>query len=122
MSTYAEVASKLPIPTQEQTREFAEFVTGAHSWYKHMRVHPPSPFVFFLDPNAGRAMVHLSDDEVVFVDNTDESSQFHYTWQTTEAYRRRFGFWNYEAPYVTSFRYQSIEGEVDTAGGRYTAR
>jgi hypothetical protein len=116
MSAYAEVVSKLPMPTQAQTRQFAEFVTSAHSWYKHLEIAPPSPFVFFFDPNAGRTMVHVSDDEVAFVDNTDESEQFHYTWQTTEAYRRRFGFWNYEAPYGRTFQYQSDEGVADTAG------
>ena len=61
-------------------------------------------------------MVHLSNGIVAFVDNTDESEKFHYTWQTTDAYRRRFGFWNYEAPYGKSFSYQSSEGVVDTAG------
>lgn len=116
MSTYAKVVNKLPMPTQDQTRQFAEFVTSAHSWYKHLEIAPPSPFVFFLDPNAGRTMVHVSDNEVAFVDNTDESEQFHYTWQTTEAYRRRFGFWNYEAPYGRTFQYQSAEGIADTAG------
>jgi hypothetical protein len=116
MSTYAEVVKQLPMPTQEQIREFAEFVPGAHSWYKHLDIDPPSPFVFYLDPNAGRAMVHVSDDVVTFVDNTGESEKFHYTWQTTEAYRRRFGFWNYEAPYGRSFQFQSDDGVVDTAG------
>lgn len=120
MSTYAEVVKKLPMPTREQTGAFAEFVTGAHSWYKHLDIAPPSPFVFYLDPNAGRAMVHLSDNEVAFVDNTDESEKFHYTWQTTEAYRRRFGFWNYEAPYGRSFQFDSAEGVVDTAGSGLT--
>jgi len=104
------------MPSAEQTRAFAEFVTGAHSWYKHLRIEPPSPFVFFLDPNAGRAMIRVAEDEVAFVDQTDEGEKFHYTWQTTETYRRRFGFWNYEAAYGRSFRYRSNEGVVDTAG------
>jgi len=104
------------MPTPEQTRAFAVYVTGAHSWYKHLGFAPPSPFVFYLDPNAGRAMIHVSDDEVAFVDHTDESEKFHYTWQTTESYRQHFGFWNYEAPYGRSFVYESSEGVVDTAG------
>ena len=116
MSTYTDLVKNLPMPTEAQTRGFAEFVTGAHSWYKHLRIKPSSPFVFFLDPNAGRAMVRVPEDEVTFVDYTDESEKFHYTWQTTETYRQRFGFWNYEAAYGTSFRYRSNEGGVDTAG------
>ena len=116
MRTYIEVAKELPVPTEEQVREFADFVTGAHSWYKHLPVHPLSPFVFFLDPNAGRAMVHGPRGAVTFVDNTDDSDKFHYTWQTTESYRRRFGSWNYDARSGSSFLYQGTEGIVDTPG------
>ena len=116
MSRYAEFARRLPVPSTAQTREFAEYVSGAHSWYKHLRVHPPQPFVFFLDPNSGRSMVRVSDDEVEFVDNVDEKEAFHYTWQTTESYRRRFGHWNYHAPYGRSFVYQREQGVIDTAG------
>ena len=116
MTSYSDLARTLPVPTEEQARKFADYVTQAHSWYKHLRTNPPVPFVFYLDPNAGRAMVHVSDDEAVFVDHVDESKAFHYTWQTTESYRQRFGYWNYHAPYGTSFQFQREEGVVDTAG------
>src|SRR5512132_3859683 len=116
MNRYGEFARKLPLPSDEQTRRFAEYVTSAHSWYKHLRVQPPVPFVFYLDPNSGRSMVHVSEDEVAFVDNVDEKEAFHYTWQKTESYRRRFGHWNYHAPYGTSLQVQRDEGVVDTAG------
>ena len=116
MTTYLEAARALPIPSDEQTRTFAEYVTGAHSWYKHLPMLPLSPFVFFLDPNAGRSMVHVTGDEVAFVDNTDGNPGIHYTWQTTDAYRRRFGCWNYEAPYGKSLQYMSDQGVVDTGG------
>lgn len=52
--SYLDIIGQLPIPTAEQTRNFAEYVAGAHSWYKHLPVYPPAPFVFYLDPNAGR--------------------------------------------------------------------
>lgn len=116
VTTYIETARALPIPSDEQTRAFAEYVTGAHSWYKHLPILPLSPFVFFLDPNAGRSMVHVSDDAVAFVDNKDDDRGIHYTWQTTESYRRRFGLWNYEAPYGTSLQYMGDQGVIDTAG------
>lgn len=116
MSTYFELARKLPVPTEEQTHGFAEYVTSAHSWYKHLRIQPPVPFVFYLDPNSGRDMVHVSDDELAFVDTVNEKEAFHYTWQTTESYRRCFGYWNYHAPFGTSFHYQTEAGVVDTAG------
>lgn len=116
MTTYFEAARALPVPGAEQTRAFAEFVTGAHSWYKHLPILPLSPFVFYLDPNAGRSMVHVSDDQVQFVDNVEGQRRLHYTWQTTDSYRRRFGHWNYDAPCGTSLMYASDMGVVDTAG------
>jgi len=116
MTSYVDLAAALAVPTAEQTREFAVFVTAAHSWYKHLSPWEMSPFVFYLDPNAGRAMIREGEDDVRFIDHVDESSKFHYTWQLTSEYRRRFGFWNYEAPYGASFLYHSAEGPVDTAG------
>lgn len=115
VTTYIEAARALSVPSDEQRRAFAVYVTGAHSWYKHLPILPLSTFVFFLDPNAGRSMVHRSDDSVAFVDNRS-SRGIHYTWQTTEAYRRRFGLWNYDAPYGKSLRYMSAQGVVDTRG------
>jgi hypothetical protein len=68
---YRKLIARLPIPTVEQTENFAAYMVGAHSWYKHLPCHPPgAPFSFFLDPNAGRSVVML----------------------TTE-YRDRFGHW-----------------------------
>lgn len=116
MDRYSKEARKLPVPSEDQTREFAEYVTSAHSWYKHLPLNPPVPFVFYLDQNSGRSMLHVSDDEVAFVDNVDEKEAFHYTWQKTALYRQRFGHWNYHAPYGKSFQVQRNEGVVDTAG------
>jgi hypothetical protein len=116
MSTYIREVAALPTPTAQQTRNFAEFVTSAHSWYKHLRISRASPFVFFLDPNAGRSLVHLSETEVQFVDNGETDSGLHYTWQTTKSYRERFGCWNYDAPYGRSLLYQAGAGLVDTGG------
>jgi len=113
---YVAAIKQLPRPTDEQTDQFVEFVSGAHSWYKHLPVYPGSPFYFYLDPNAGRSMVHLQTGDVTFVDRTDESERFHYTWQPTQTYRNRFGFWNYYAPYGTFFLCSRKEGIVDTRG------
>jgi len=116
MSSYIELARELPVPTTEQTRQFAEYVTSAHSWYKHLPLLETCPFAFYLDPNAGRAMIDTPEGEVTFVDHVDTSTRFHYTWQLTADYRRRFGFWNYDAPYGRSFRYHSNAGAINTAG------
>ncbi len=94
--TYADLVAKLPRPTPEQTAAFVDFVAGAHSWYKHLPVWPPGvPFFFFLDPNAGRSLVHLPTGDLAFVDKDDEKDRFHYTWMFTSEYRKRFGHWTY---------------------------
>ena len=49
-------------------------------------------------------------------DNVEGQSGLHYTWQTTDNYRRRFGHWNYDAPYGKGLMYASDMGVVDTAG------
>jgi len=113
---YAAIARELVEPSPKQTIEFATFVSEAHSWYKHLPAYPSVPFVFYLDPNAGRNMAHSEGGQISFVDVSADSKEFHYTWQPTAVYRRRFGFWNYQADYGTSFRYVDGDQTVDTAG------
>jgi hypothetical protein len=113
---YVGVIRRLPRPTLAQTERFARFVSCAHSWYKHLPVDPKVPFVFYLDPGAGMSRVHTRTAETALVEITDESPRFHYTWQTTRDYRRRFGHWNYHADYGTSFLFAGEGGVVSTAG------
>jgi len=111
---YFEIARSMPRPTIEQTIRFAWFVAGAHSWYKHLPADRKVPFVFVLDPTAGKYLVITQTGERAMVEVTDQSNHFHYTWQTTETYRRRFGHWNYFAPYGSSFFFGSDGGTVTT--------
>jgi hypothetical protein len=113
---YLRLIRTLPRPTWEQTVRFAWFVAGAHSWYKHLPVDKEVPFLFFLDPHAGKNLVMTRTGERAMVEITDESTRFHYTWQTTETYRRRFGHWNYTASYGTSFYFAGEGGMVSTQG------
>ena len=115
-SEYVRVIRHLPRPTLAQTERFARFVSGAHSWYKHLPIRPKVPFVFYLDPGAGMNLVRTPTGETALLDITDESTRFHYTWQKTEDYRRRFGHWNYHAAYGTSFLFAGEGGMVSTAG------
>jgi hypothetical protein len=113
---YVEAIRRLPRPTLAQTERFARYVSSAHSWYKHLPIRPKVPFVFVLDPGAGMNHVHTRTGETALVEITDESTRFHYTWQKTEDYRRRFGHWNYHADYGTSFLFAGEGGVVSTAG------
>ena len=118
--SYLEIIRQYPIPTGEQTREFAAYVASAHSWYKHLPVYPPMPFRFYLDPNAGRSTSISEDGEIKFEDIVDESTRFHYTWQLTETYRERLGYWNYLAPYGTHFLIPRGQDVIDTKQSGHT--
>ena len=113
---YMRMVRSLPRPSLEQTYRFAWFVAEAHSWYKHLPTERKVPFFFYLDPCAGMNLVSTPTGERALVEITEQSSRFHYTWQTTSDYRRRFGHWNYLAQYGTSLQFASDGGTVDTAG------
>ncbi len=93
---YLEMVRALQRPSLEQSYRFAWFVAEALSWYKHLPADQAVPFVFYLDPYAGWSEVTtVATGEVALQEITDESTRFHYTWQTTADYRRRFGHWDY---------------------------
>jgi len=101
---YVNVVRQLPRPSTNQIARFANYVANAHSWYKHLPIYPKVPFCFFLDPNAGKKMIYDQAGKVRFEDETSEKG-FHYTHQTTDRYRERFGHLNYyQGNYGTSFR------------------
>ena len=76
--------------------------------------YPPVSFDFYLDPNAGRSTIISEDGEIRFEDIVDEGTRFHYTWQLTETYRERLGYWNYVAPYGTHFLIPRGQDVIDT--------
>jgi len=116
MNDYLNIVRSLPLPTLAQTERFARYVSGAHSWYKHLPLYPKVPFIFYLDPGAGMNRIHTQSGEMGLHEVTDESTRFHYTWQTTADYRRRFGHWNYFGAHGSAFMYSDRGGVVDTAG------
>jgi hypothetical protein len=93
----------LPRPTEEQYRAFAEHVGEAHSWYKHLPLLEGRPFVVFLAPDAGigRLVARIDGAAYQLVTPpegpvfTEAHPRLHYSWRTTEEYRRRFGYLDY---------------------------
>ena len=86
----------LPRPSLEQVDNFVKFVSGAHSWYKHLPLLPPGmPFFFFLDPFSGYDKRFSRDGSVVHVERTENSERLHYSWMFTRTYRERFGHLDY---------------------------
>jgi hypothetical protein len=93
---YLKSVSGLPIPTTAQIDDFVTYAAGAKSWYKHLPCRPPgAPMHFYLDPNAGRDRLRRWDHQVIYRDRTENTEKFHYSWMTTEEYRRRFGYLAY---------------------------
>lgn len=69
-------------PTEAQCQAFAYYISGAHSWYKHIPLLTGAEFAFFLSKQAGAGY-------------SVEKPRLHYSWQTTDEYRDRFGYLDY---------------------------
>jgi hypothetical protein len=96
-------------PTFEQYREFAHYLSKAHSWYKHLPLIGGKRFVVFVAPDAGIgrlvAVLHGDNPDAptgVSLEEppegpefTEEHPRLHYGWTTTKEYRRRFGYLDY---------------------------
>ncbi len=90
LAQYVDLVSPLPPPTQQQKANFADFVSHAHSWYKHLRLYPPGmPFYFFIDKYAGCDFAVKEDGTAKLVER--EEPGFHYSAIPTKEYRTRFG-------------------------------
>lgn len=128
-----EIARKLPKPTSEQNKRFAEYVAQARNWYKIIPASPQVAFFFYLDPDAGRYWVRktsqlglnldseidtdaIEDSEVVFEDAV-ESHQWQRGWETTEEYRSLFGFWNFNTPYMPQTEILMDSGDIVITAG-----
>jgi hypothetical protein len=85
----------LPLPTREQTAQFAAQVADNHSWYKHLPFFPPgASFVFFPNPHAGRGVKVEGERFVVY--DIDRGDYFaHHSRLPTAEYLVQFGHWDY---------------------------
>lgn len=109
LSQYRTIISALPRPSDHQIENFIEFVCSAHSWYKHLPLDPPGmPFRFFIDPYAGYDRILRDDGRVMHEERTENSKRFHYTWMTTDEYRKRFGYLAYDSGASTKFFLHSV--------------
>ena len=90
LARYRAICRELPRPTDAEIRDFALFVSQAHSWYKRTSLLPPGmPLQFFLDPSAGMQRIMRPNGRVVSV--VREEAGFHHSWLPTAKYRERFG-------------------------------
>jgi hypothetical protein len=90
LEQYVTRLSGVQLPTTKQELQFADFVSQAHRWYKHLPANPPGdPFYFYLDKYAGCDRLLKRDGTAVVVERTEPG--FHYSDLPTQEYRRRFG-------------------------------
>ncbi len=91
LAEYLNLLSGVPLPSTQQKSEFAEFVSAAHSWYKHLPANVPGqPFYFFLDKYAGCDRRLQPNGTAVLVGRSEQG--FHYSDIPTAEYRSRFGY------------------------------
>ena len=92
LAGYRKAVTNVPRPAKQQMEDFADYVAGAKSWYKHLPLFPPGkPFTFYVDPQAGLDRIIQKDGQTVFVTRTKDTPHFHYAWRTTEKYRSSYG-------------------------------
>jgi hypothetical protein len=97
---YADLLARVPLPTQEQKDNFVQYVSHAHSWYKHLPLYPPGvPFYFFIDKYAGCDRLVSKDGTGILKERTEGG--FHYSDYPTVKYRDLFGHLAYCCGYGT---------------------
>jgi hypothetical protein len=91
LAQYVDFVSSVPLPTQQQKEDFADFVSHAHSWYKHLPFDPPGvPFHFFIDKYAGCDFALTEEGRGDILER--EQRGFHYSAIPTKEQRARFGY------------------------------
>jgi hypothetical protein len=91
LAEYLNLLSDVSLPTTQQKSAFAEFVSTAHSWYKHLPPNfPGEPFYFFIDKYAACDRLLQEDGTAVVVERRKRG--FHYSDLPTKEYRTRFGY------------------------------
>ena len=91
LAEYVNLLSGVSLPNTQQKSAFAEFVSTAHSWYKHLpRNLPGQPFHFFVDKYAGCDRHVQENGTAVLADRRKQG--FHYSDIPTGEYRSRFGY------------------------------
>ena len=99
LGQYVDLLSGVPLPTQQQKQNFVEYVSHAHSWYKHLPLYPPgAPFYFFIDKYAGCDRLVSRDGTAILRERTEGG--FHSNYPTAK-YLDFFGHLAYSCGFGT---------------------
>lgn len=111
LDQYCDLVADIPLPTEQQKENFVDYVSHAHSWYKHLsRYQPGVPFHFFIHRNAGCDCVCHEDGTVTFVERSEEG--LHYSDLPTSEYRSRFGYLAFTCSAGPAFVFEAQDGVV----------
>jgi len=111
MEAYRKTAGALPIPSEKQIAGFVDFVSSAHSWYKHLPLVPPGvPFHFFLNPYVACDMRLLPSGEIEY--RKRRKNGFHYSEWPTGKYLKECGYLDYRCFEHTAPIVKPIEGAL----------
>ena len=79
LNAYRNWIADIAPPTDAQIEAFADYVSSARSWHKHLPLNPPGTlFQFYIDPYAGMDRVVLASGELRLLERTDKTTAFHY--------------------------------------------
>mmetsp|Transcript_14969 Transcript_14969/g.21387 ORF Transcript_14969/g.21387 Transcript_14969/m.21387 type:complete len:423 (+) Transcript_14969:135-1403(+) len=86
-------------------------VAGHHSWYKHLPITTGvTSFELYLDLNSRMRWDRKKKKWIEYTKN--DGTQFHYTWMTTEKYRRLFGYFDWR---LQDQQYPHTAGDCDVS-------
>ncbi len=97
LAEYRRVVRDLPPLESDHMQMFAEYVSKAHSWYKHLPlVSPGVEFTFLINPCVMMEdMPPRSGDRRRFRPYRDKEQLLHYSTMRTETYHQEFGYLAY---------------------------
>jgi len=82
-------------PSDEQVRAFVDYVSKAHSWYKHWEpAKQKTSLLIYLDPNSGLVFEKEEKEELWYPRERTKHGKFgclHYNEEPTPIYREKFG-------------------------------
>lgn len=90
LKEYKKLLQGISKPTDSQTKNFIEMVSNHHSWYKHLTNERLTPFIFFIDPNAGKTI-----ENTVNIGFFKKETRYTFEENSGNNYQSMYGNWQY---------------------------
>ncbi len=99
-------------PTQDQITAFVNYVSNAHSWYKHLPgLGPGAEFFLFINPAAGYARkLNRTTGQYDFRIKQVGEKFFHYNQMPTQTYHTKFGHLAFSSKHGTIVFLKTAQG------------